>query len=98
MKPYGWDPVFLSLKIANSEICKNRNNFVNCHELNIIERRKDILQINFHFRAVICKTKERIIRRKEKNKTVTDVQCMGKTNFAKQNYFYAEEEETIEKL
>ena len=54
--------------------------------------------MKLHFRAVICKTKERIIRRKEKNKTVTDVQCMGKTNFAKQNYFYAEEKETIEKL
>ena len=60
--------------------------------------KKDILQIKLHFWNVICKTKERIIRRKEKNETVIDVKCMGKTNFAKQNYFYAEEEETIEKL
>ena len=60
--------------------------------------RKDIFANKITFLNVICKTKERIIRRKEKNKTVIDVQCMGKTNFAKQNYFYAEEEETIEKL
>ena len=47
----------------------------------------NVLKLHF-FSKPNLQNKRNQIRRKENNATVTDVRCMGKTNFAKQKYSY----------